>query len=374
MSIFVKFLDMFKLDSTRKIEYTQKIISGEIIPDGQTIYFKNGKMYKVYPSDEEKWYDAKYLVSDGILYNLENAEDLKRIPIPNFSTPNSFEGYGITGSLEYVLKMKAAHLRQKGNIAESDSIYERIHLFLGSSDNGYREKDYFVYPLTLLGEFQFEKAEKVKLEIEKYLTSLKVGNGMFSFYNTQYDMMNKLLNDCKKYRTDFIEMSAHCACCEECNKLQGRVYSISGKSKIFPKLPSNIKKTGKVHEGCRHSFTAYFFYNDGEDTIHDKFGNNVDVIVASQRAYKDDRTEQEKQDYEEYINRRNNEKNWWNNEVERYRKRYDSKLEYDQICQLLPSLSPKTLTGYLRMKTSKTKNFMKIVEEAKKKGIEIKLD
>ena len=58
MSILAKFLDMFKLDSTRQIEYTQKIISGEIIPDGQTIYFKNGKMYKVYPSDEENWYDA----------------------------------------------------------------------------------------------------------------------------------------------------------------------------------------------------------------------------------------------------------------------------------------------------------------------------
>ena len=36
------------------------------IPDAQTIYFKNGEMYKVYPTDKESWYDARYLVSDGV--------------------------------------------------------------------------------------------------------------------------------------------------------------------------------------------------------------------------------------------------------------------------------------------------------------------
>ena len=33
--------------------------------DAQTIYFKNGKMYKVYPTDKESWYNARYLISDG---------------------------------------------------------------------------------------------------------------------------------------------------------------------------------------------------------------------------------------------------------------------------------------------------------------------
>lgn len=47
------------------------------IPDAQTIYFKNGEMYKVYPTDKESWYDARYLVSDGVKYDLENLDDLK---------------------------------------------------------------------------------------------------------------------------------------------------------------------------------------------------------------------------------------------------------------------------------------------------------
>lgn len=372
MNFYDKPLDSFDLKSTK--ESKSKISPAEISSYDQTIFFKNGMMYKVFPSDEESWYDADYLVSDGILYNLENNEDLKRIPIPSYNISSPFEGYGITGHLEYVLKMKAAKLRQKGKILESDSIYERIHLFFGAADCGYGEKDYFIYPLTLLSEFQFEKASQMKSEIEKYLKNLKVYNGKFSFYDPDRDMMIKLLDDSKKYNIDYVSMSAHHACCEECNKLQGRVYSISGKSKIFPKLPEKILKTGKVHEGCRHFVSLYFFYNDGNDTVHDKFGNNVDAIRASQRPFEDDRTDQEKQDYEEFLIRRNKEKDWWKNEVERQKKRYKVKLEYDQVCQYFPKLAPKSLTGYMRMKTSKTKNFMKIVEAASEKGIYIKID
>jgi len=54
--------------------------SSDDVPDAQTIYFKNGEMYKVYPTDKESWYDARYLVSDGVKYDLENLDDLKRIP------------------------------------------------------------------------------------------------------------------------------------------------------------------------------------------------------------------------------------------------------------------------------------------------------
>ena len=49
--------------------------SSDDVPDAQTIYFKNGEMYKVYPTDKESWYDARYLVSDGVKYDLENLEE-----------------------------------------------------------------------------------------------------------------------------------------------------------------------------------------------------------------------------------------------------------------------------------------------------------
>lgn len=339
----------------------------------QRIYFRNGKLYKVYPTDEESWYDARFLISDGSSYDLENGNDLSKIPVPRFKDNDLMEGYGITGSLEYVLKMKAAKLRDKGKIKESDILYKRLYLFMGAADNGYREKDFLAYPCVLLKEFRFEEAEKEKQIIQNYLKNLKVFNGTFSFYNIENQLMDKLLADCKKYDTDYIAMSAHCACCEECNKLQGRVYSISGKSKIFPKLPDVIKETGGVHAGCSHSFSVYFFHGDGEDTVHDKMGNSVNAVKASRRPFVDDRTEEEKQNYLDCLRRKRKEENWWENEVSRQKERQLRMAEYNLIVKEFPDIAPKSFNGYSRMKNGKTKNFMKLYNLAKEKGIEIKL-
>lgn len=136
--------------------------SSDDVPDAQTIYFKNGEMYKVYPTDKESWYDARYLVSDGVKYDLESSKDLNRIPIPTFTNIDIMHGYGITGSLEYVLRMKAGNLRRKGLLEESNSILERIHLFMGAADNGYQEKDFLIYSHLLLKEGHFEESANIK--------------------------------------------------------------------------------------------------------------------------------------------------------------------------------------------------------------------
>ena len=292
--------------------------SSDDVPDAQTIYFKNGEMYKVYPTDKESWYDARYLVSDGVKYDLESSKDLNRIPIPTFTNIDIMHGYGITGSLEYVLRMKAGNLRRKGLLEESDSILERIHLFMGAADNGYQEKDFLIYSHLLLKEGHFEESAKYKAIVQSYLKTLRVCHNSFSFYNRAKDVMDKLLSDCRKYNTDYISMSAHLACCEECNKLQGRVYSISGKSKIFPKLPDVIRETGKVHNGCAHSFSV-FFYTGKNDTIFDKNGNDVNAIKSSQRPFKDDRTAEEKKNYLKNYNKEKNKIEFLNIFAEEYK-------------------------------------------------------
>lgn len=71
-------------------------------------------------------------------------------------------GYGITGSLEYVLRMKAGNLRRKGLLEESNSILERIHLFMGAADNGYQEKDFLIYSHFLLKEGALKNRQNIK--------------------------------------------------------------------------------------------------------------------------------------------------------------------------------------------------------------------
>lgn len=333
--------------------------SSDDVPDAQTIYFKNGEMYKVYPTDKESWYDARYLISDGVKYDLENLDDLRCIPIPAFTNIDIMHGYGITGSLEYVLRMKAGNLRRKGLLKESNSILERIHLFMGAADNGYQEKDFLIYSHLLLKEGHFEESAKYKAIVQSYLKTLRVCHNSFSFYNRAKDVMDKLLSDCRKYNTDYISMSAHLACCEECNKLQGRVYSISGKSKIFPKLPDVIRETGKVHDGCGHNFSV-FFYTGKDDTIFDKNGNSVNAIKSSQRPFKDDRTAEEKKNYLEHLE-----------QLQKEKQKDLDEIEYYHIFYELPEIAPKSFGGYRRMKNAQTKNFLKLKDQAIKHGISI---
>ncbi len=142
MNIFDKILAKIKSEDTEKVKHSPQENSDEVIPDGQTIYFKNGKMYKVYPTDKESWYDARYLVSDGIMYDLENINDLKRIPIPNFELCGMSEGYGVTGSLDYVMRMKAGNLYGRDSELCSACLWKSTELMFANKHMGWRKNDY----------------------------------------------------------------------------------------------------------------------------------------------------------------------------------------------------------------------------------------
>ncbi|MFA5337656.1 MAG: phage minor capsid protein [Candidatus Omnitrophota bacterium] len=52
----------------------------------------------------------------------------------------------------------------------------------------------------------------------------------------------------KKYGIDLVQVDAHSGACEICQSYQGKVYSISGNDKDFPKL----QERPPYHKGCRH--------------------------------------------------------------------------------------------------------------------------
>lgn len=108
MSFISKILDAFKLESTREMGNT----ADGFTPDAQTAYFRNGKLYKLYPSDLDNWYDVRYLVSDNKVYDLEKVEDIGKIPIPEFKRMEN-DNYGVTGLLDYVLRMKSRYFYQR---------------------------------------------------------------------------------------------------------------------------------------------------------------------------------------------------------------------------------------------------------------------
>lgn len=108
MKFIEKIMDAFKLESTREMENT----ADKFMPDAQTAYFKNGKLYKLYPADLDNWYDVRYLVSDNRVYDLEKVEDIGKISIPEFKRMEN-DNYGATGLLDYVLRMKSHYFYQR---------------------------------------------------------------------------------------------------------------------------------------------------------------------------------------------------------------------------------------------------------------------
>lgn len=131
---------------------------------GQTLYFKNGQLYKI-KGNKKNWYDPRYIISNGKKYDMESAESILSINVPNFEFNDGFSGYGITGSLDYVVRMKAGNLRNKGNTEASDACYRKAIILMKSSGVPYDMTPYLYFAKDLLREGRFEEsaAEEEKI-------------------------------------------------------------------------------------------------------------------------------------------------------------------------------------------------------------------
>lgn len=222
MTFMRKIMDMLKMDEEIPIN-----------PDAQTIYFKDGRLYKVYPTNKESWYDARYLVSDRKIYDLENIIDIQKIPVPDFPALNDddydmMNGYGVTGSLDYVINMKAANARRKGLIAESNELYKKSIVLMKHSGIPYPLSTYLYLAKELLREGKFEQSEKAELDICEYVT----GERYITDYITQ--------NEREYYRIKYTipEIAP--------KSLSGYTRMKNTKSKNFIKIADAAKQAGIV--------------------------------------------------------------------------------------------------------------------------------
>lgn len=150
--------------------------------------------------------------------------------------------------------------------------------------------------------------------------------------------------------------------CEKCAPYTARVYCLSGRDKRFPKFPNFIRKQGCIHSGCRCMIRPFDISIKNQIYFR---GKEYDAITISNRPFIDDRTDEEKHNHEIYLEKKRiNDRPYIT----------DTEKEYYHVKYAIPDIAPKSLSGYVRMKNSKTKNFMKIVDAAKQVGIVIDLE
>ena len=340
--------------------------------NNNTAYYKNGMLYDVSPRDNsvsldenrDIAYNARYIVLNGKKYDLYNSDSISSIELPTFKPEETSFGY-VTRNLAYIMNMRAK--RTFAPELAIPLVFQTVNLMI-RSDISWAKKDYMRHVAQLDGINKPQYAKYLVEQLIKIVPSVADD----SYFKKLY--IKRQLENARLCHTDLIEMTSLFTTCSECAKYQGRVYSISGNDKRFPKLPEQVFEYGGIHLGCTHSFNAFCYdirkkimiYTTSQDGKTDIV--YVDALKCSNRPFVDNRTEQEKERYEKLTKEREKKHRWNYDSLVKHLKRAS---EYDWICANLPDLAPKSLGGYTRMKHTSSKNYLKIKEAAMKLNKEL---
>lgn len=306
-------------------------------------------------------------------YDFNSIEGISRIPVSrNIKGAPQPKGpmKSPTGEVYY-------YLRHKGYKYESDGNIELAIACLRKSVEILKCQGFYdpeeCYPLVkmLARAGYVEEAYKEKEDIDKRCIDV------------HSLAQNRIMTDLNwNPNGDLVIMDAHGSACSECAKYQGRVYSISGKSKLFPKAPDFIIQGRGVHEGCSHSFWPYehgisndhLTYTLSVHPLKDK-RHCSDIVAFSNRPFVDDRTEECKCAAEEFLNERRKEhdrkQRYFDTMIETEAKRGQEARDFKWIQENITDKCPKSITGYRRMKTQNTKNFQALKQAASELGYEL---
>ena len=332
-----------------------------------TAYFKNGVLFALSPrtdvtlsldEDRQVAYNARFIVSDNIKYDLFNPSDLAQLSIPIYKQSSGSFPY-ITRDLSYILNMRA----KRTFCAELaiPLVYKTISMMIRSGWGQKRDFDRLIAQLEGLNENKH--VQNLKREIENCLPFMSDPD----YYHKL--SLKKALQNAETMHTDLLEVPYLGCSCEECAKYQGRVYSISGKDKRFPALPNQVFYYGGFHVGCHHSFFPIMLFDGASITknTYDKNGvlqtQKYDAIHHSNRPFIDDRSLQEKEAYHNSIKKSKQESDDLDQKgLVLYIKRA---AEYYWLQQYLPNLAPKSIGAYTRMKHTQSKKYLTIKSMAK---------
>lgn len=269
-------------------------------------------------------------------YDYSTVQSIMSIPIPKYEPL-----HGLTSpvnNIEYILQRKATEFKKSGRMDLAIACLRKSNEIMPYSNFSWSKDDYLRLVKYLQYDGQFEQAEKELALIEKAHPDLFFGN----------QMINPQIS---KITEDLVWFSAN-RLCPYCSIYNNRVYSRSGKDRRFPSfslLPNDLKVINCPKCNTFLGFSACYDF--------DIDGSLKKTIKDSNRPFKDLRTKEEKEFYKAEVIKQTNAKL--------------AKTEYLWLCQNLPNIAPKSLSGYTRMKKSKSVNYQKIVSAAKDAGFQI---
>ena len=324
---------------------------------------------------EVVWLESHYDLNSakGIMSIPERAD----LPRPTFGDGGGFRSY--TGDVDYYLRRKSGEYEEAGNIELAILCLRKSNAIRMTSRRGYRKDDYYRLVRLLAQNGYVKEAEAEKQKIDRFFGEEDVD--LFPCWRDE--AVNRLLSGLKDCGTDLAIMQPHGCACPECAKYQGRVFSVSGADRRFPRIPQEFFKYGGIHKGCGHSFFPFIYgvndpqldYTFSIQKIK-KWKYRRDIIAFSNRPFVDDRPQEDIDAALELMekNRIAAEKKKYADDhmIEAEALRGEMKREFKWIQDNLPDICPKSFSGYMRMKNSNSKNYQKIVAAATQKGRQLK--
>lgn len=316
------------------------------------VCFEHGQVVKIVPDPNTSYYEvrddinhATKIMSDGVRYDLTDEKSIRSIKVPayTYSHENSHANdLGVTGYLEYVLRMHSGWLWNNGDYNLSNVCLGKACQLMLYSTIDWQRKDYYRIVNQNIELGRFKKAKEWKDWIERNTKSVD---------DIAIDAYKRTLDSCKFLETDLVETGGELSCCGTCAKYRNRIFSLTGKDIRFPRFPKDF------HFGCIS--VSPFVYG-----VHEPVFPQKHYILHSWRPFKDDRTQEEKDNYRERM--------------ERISKMENSEhfpnlghIIYYWFKPKFPDDFPKSLSGFSRMRNSNSKNYQKLIRKIESAGYKI---
>lgn len=296
-------------------------------------YFKNGILYRVFPAptgnlydDRDVAYQARFIVNDGIKHDLLNIHDIITLKIPSNFKSFSDTKIGVVGSIDYILKMITRNFIKIGVTNQGALLTLITYKFMKNSPVEWQTKDFKRLLINLYECGQFDIADKLE---STFLNKTK---------NLSLDINNSL-------NSGYFEASYFTGCCAECAKYRGRWYSNIDKK--YPDLPQTYNCS------CQGLTFSSVIPGASTPTVEIFINKKINIIKYSNRPFIDDRTEKEKQIYNDFI--KNNKRQL--NEEKDY---YANKKMFYQLVYYYPQQAPKSYRSFMYTKRNKPTEFNKL--------------
>lgn len=350
------------------------VTSADLKPEERTLLSRIAKinaydnslspeLYNQMREFEAQWLDRNY--------DFNSVEGINNIPLKKgLRCPHTS---GVTGKLYYYLRKKAYAHEDAGNVELALACMKKSVALLNHEEYFSPDEHYPLVKMLARNGF-LEESRKEKSVIDARIAESQSNLLLSSVYQA--------INDAAYFKTDLIRMDVRGAVCSECAKYQGRVYSISGKSRKFPKLPDYFFTQQAMHEGCSPYFVTYIDGVNDPDldytlSVHPlknkRYGR--DIVTFSNRPFVDDRTEECKAEAaiyrQEQAAKKAQQQYYEDHMIEiEYQKHLD-KCTVKWLQENFPGKAPKNVTGFRRMRTQNTKNYQTLKQLAGEKGKEI---